>query len=304
MNRVIIDADPGTDDALALMMALSSEAFVIEGITTVGGNARLSDTTRNALRLVDYLGPSRARRPAGRQGFCQALKGRLQIQLLQLRDPWVSRARCSPSEPDVRASLDGGAGVHRHVGARPLPGDISLIALGPLTNIARAMEIEPGLAGMVDEIVVMGGAIEVPGNTTPYAEFNVYNDPLAADMVLTSGAPITLVGLDVTTWVYVRQSQSDYFPGISSVGRLANRIVTSWFKAHPDSSRYNLHDPLAMAAAFVPDLMTYRAATVSVETEDPKQLGRTIASYGNGPVRVASDVDSRRAKALIRSLLS
>lgn len=300
MNRVIIDADPGTDDALALMMALSSEAFVIEGITTVGGNARLSDTTRNALRLVDYLGlPVLADLPVVK-GSARPLRGAFKYSYEIHGSAGLGVRLPSPtSEPHSM-----GAPEYIATSVLDSPGDISLIALGPLTNIARAMEIEPGLAGMVDEIVVMGGAIEVPGNTTPYAEFNVYNDPLAADMVLTSGAPITLVGLDVTTWVYVRQSQSDYFPGISSVGRLANRIVTSWFKAHPDSSRYNLHDPLAMAAAFVPDLMTYRAATVSVETEDPKQLGRTIASYGNGPVRVASDVDSRRAKALIRSLLS
>ncbi len=300
MNKVIIDADPGTDDALALMMALSSEAFVIEGITTVGGNARLADTTRNALRLVDYLGlPVLADLPVIK-GSARPLKGNFHYGYEVHGAGGLGVRLPSPmSEPHAM-----GAAEYIATSVLDSPGDISIIALGPLTNIARAMEIEPGLAGMVDEIVVMGGAIEVPGNTTPYAEFNIHNDPLAADMVLTSGAPITLVGLDVTTWVYMSRSESVYFPGKSRVGRLANRIVANWFKAHPDGSRYTMHDPLAMAAAFVPDLMSYRTAMVTVETEDPKQMGRTNASYGNGPVKIASDVDSHRAKSLIRSLLS
>jgi inosine-uridine nucleoside N-ribohydrolase len=297
LTKVLIDADPGTDDALALMMALNSSKLSIQGVTTVGGNATLRDTTRNALRLMEHI--DRADVPVSR-GSARPLMGRyhygyyyhgpagLGVRLATPRtEPHPARA------PEFIANLGS-----------KLRGELVIIALGPLTNIARALAIRPRLADWTREIVVMGGAVQLPGNVTPPAEFNVYNDPVAADIVFSSGVPITLVALDVCTQIYVTRDDMPWPSGETRTALLTNRILGNWFKTHPDRDRYHLCDPLALAAAIQPDLLTYRPAKVAVETEDREQLGRTVAQFGDGPIKVAVGVDTERSKAVIRQLLA
>ena len=178
-----------------------------------------------------------------------------------------------------------------------------MVALGPLTNVARAMRREPRLAGWLEEIVVMGGAVEVEGNVTPYAEFNIYNDPEAARIVLSSGVPVRLIGLDVCYETYVSRNDLPWSTGESKSTRLASRILANWFGTHTDRDRYHLCDPLAVVAAIEPHLLNYRRAEVSVDTGDTVSRGRTIGRWGIGPVRVAVSVDVDRSLDLMCRLL-
>ena len=296
MIKVIIDTDPGTDDALALMMALNSPDLDVQGLTTVGGNATLAHTTRNALRLLEYLG--RPEIPVSR-GAARPLTGRFHYGYyyhgaggLTVRLP---RTRSEPRPlraPEYIASL-----------AYSFPGELVLIALGPLTNIARALTSEPRLKEWVKEIVIMGGAVEVPGNVSPFAEFNIYNDPVAAGRVLASGIPVTLVGLDVCNSVSVARDETGWLRGENKSEALATEILSGWFAIHSGSDSYNLSDPLAVVAAVQPDLMLYKHASVQVEVENDERIGKTTASYSEGNVRVAVSVRAREAKELIRTLL-
>ncbi len=292
LPKVIIDTDPGTDDALALIMALNSPELSVQGLTTVGGNARLADTTRNALALMSYLGrpdltvargASRPMKGAYHYGYYFHGPGGLTVSLPKADvRPHPLRAA------DYLVSM-----------AQSYPTELVLIALGPLTNVARALQREPRLAGWLREIVVMGGAVQVAGNVTPYAEFNIYNDPDAANVVFGSGVPVTLVGLDVCNQVAFRRDDLPLLDGDGPGERLASRILAGWFDAHPDEDRYSLCDPLAMAAAIEPDLLATEAATVVVETEDGQSYGRTTAAYGSGTVKVARRVEADRARALV-----
>ncbi len=296
LKKILIDTDPGADDALAMMMALNAPDLDVLGFTTVGGNARLADTTRNALRLLEYLG--RTDVPVFR-GSARPLRGNFQYAYdvhgaagLGVRLPSPVTAPHTKRAPQVIAEM---ASVHR--------GELAVIALGPLTNIARALALEPRLAAWIKQIVVMGGAAGVPGNVTPHAEFNIYNDPLAADAVLSSGIPATLIGLDVTGQTYLTAAASPWIRGDSPTARLSRRILVGSFGPGPKLGRFYLHDPLAVAAAILPGLFTYEQAAVAVETADPAQAGRTVASYGSGPVAVAVGVDVARAKAMTVGLL-
>ena len=297
MTKVLIDTDPGSDDFIALMMALGSPDLEVQGLTTVGGNATLAHTTRNTLRLLEYMG--RTEIPVAR-GVSRPLHGKYHYGYyyhgpggLTVRLPVPELAPIDVPAPDFISRV----GV-------ALGGELVVIALGPMSNIARALRKTPGLRDLIREIVVMGGAVECPGNVTRHAEFNIYNDPAAADIVLASRIPVTLVGLDVTTQVYVERGDAPWFPGDSGSAKLANRILANWFRAHPDDDRYHLHDPLAVAAAMQPDLLTCRQAHVAVATASNDRRGQTTALYGDGPVRVAVGVDVEGAMALMRRLLS
>ena len=292
MAKVVIDTDPGTDDALALIMALSSPELDIQGLTTVGGNARLAYTTRNTLALMSYL--RRPDMPVSR-GASRPMKGSFEYAY-DFHGPGgltVSLPKAKAVPRPLRAS------EYLVSIGYSFPSDLVVIALGPLTNVAQALEREPRLAGWIREVVVMGGAVEVAGNVTAYAEFNIYNDPHAANVVFGSGVPVTLVGLDVCRQVAFERGERAWLEGDSSGGRLASRILTGWFSAHPDQHRYSLCDPLAMAAAIEPDLLETGAATVVVETGDSKRYGQTRAEYDGGSIKVALRVDAERARALI-----
>ena len=298
MQRVVIDTDPGTDDALALLMALNSPDLCIEGITTVGGNVTLAETTNNALRLVDYVAPGRdvpvavgAERPA-RGSFSHAYHVHgadgLGVDL-----PAVSLA---PHPVDAVEFMRDRALAS--------PGQLAVIALGPLTNVAAALDSRPDVAQAISEVFVMGGAVEVPGNVTPHAEFNIYEDPRSANAVFASGAPVTLIGLDVTHRTSLhRDSGPRWFEGTSRSAELGNRILANSFRERADVQEFYLHDPLAVAAAIEPGLLTNRRARVAVVTEG-EERGRTVASFGDGPVKVASGVDAGRAVEVVRTLIS
>ena len=296
INKVVIDTDPGVDDALALMMAFNSPELDILGLTTVGGNAALAQTTRNTLRLMEFLGKDDV--PVSR-GAARPIRGKFAHAYyyhgpggLTVRLPLPN---ASPVAERARDFLIGHA--------RASPKELIVIALGPLTNIARAIDSEPRLTDWIREIVVMGGAVEVPGNVTTEAEFNIYNDPVAAGLVFGSGAAVTLVGLDVCDRVYVGRDDGDWLsPDLGHEG-LGGRLLSNWFASDSKRDRFSLCDPLAIVATIRSDLLTYTRATVTVETADKRFMGKTSAVYGGGNVRVATGVHVDRAREFIRARL-
>lgn len=292
-TKVVIDTDPGTDDALALIMAMNSPELEVCGLTTVGGNARLSDTTRNALRLLAHLGRSDI--PV-HPGASRPLRGRFSYGYdyhgprgLPVRLATTSAIPNAETAPDYIVAT-----------AASSPGDLVLVALGPLTNMARAIQQEPRMVSWIKNLVVMGGAVEAEGNVTPFAEFNIYNDPHAANAVFDSGVTVTLVGLDVCNQVAFGRHDSDWKYGDATGGVLAASVLSTWFEqTHPDLDVYPLCDPLAMAEVVIPDTLQTRPARVRVEDRDVEQYGRTRATYGEGNVNVALGVDVNTARALI-----
>ena len=296
MRQVIIDTDPGTDDAIALMMALNSPGLDVLALTTVGGNAALRHTTRNALRVLEYMG--RTDVPVFR-GSARPLKGRFTYGYYFHGPAGLTVHLPLPAgrpQPDAAPEY-----IMRKT--REQPGELTLVALGPLTNVARALLREPSVAQWTKELVVMGGALEVPGNVTPHAEFNTFNDPEAAQVVFSSGIPTTLVGLDVSNDVYLTADDDRWASGASRAENLARRLTDNWFASHPDEARYNLCDPLALLAVLRDDPMTYRQATVHVETGSPERRGKTTATYGSGNAIVAESVPAAAAKQAIAAML-
>jgi purine nucleosidase len=297
MIPVLVDMDPGTDDALALMMLLNSQPVEVVGITTVGGNARLADTTRNALRLLEYMGHPEI--PVARGAARTA-----QRPFHYAYDVHGARGLGIPLPSPTTRPIRSRAPAFISRMASKYRGELSIIALGPLTNIARALRKEPRIVEWTKELVVMGGAVGVAGNITPYAEFNTFNDPDAAHTVFGSGFATSLVGLDVTSRVSFDRTDAPWFTGDAVAAKLSKRIVRTWFDEHLTSPRYHLHDPLAVVAALSQNLFSWRRASIDVETEDTARRGMTAATYGSGPVRVAVAVQAEDATAAVTDILS
>ena len=294
MTKYIIDTDPGTDDAVAFIAALNSPELDILALTTVGGNASLQDTTRNALDLMTLLG--RPDMPVYR-GAESPLTGEFPFAY-DFHGPGGLSVPIPSSQSEPRPET---AADYIQNAALEHSGDLVIVALGPLTNIAQAFIDRPNLRDHVKELIVMGGAIEVPGNITPHAEFNTYCDPRAANVVFRSGVPVTLIGLDVCREVFFTRD-GDWSSGKSPSERIAARLVRGWFDIHTDRDHFDLCDPLAIAAVLDPSLIEYRPTTVhAVEVGD--QVGKTIAGYGPGSTKVALRVQANQATQLIRDRL-
>jgi inosine-uridine nucleoside N-ribohydrolase len=202
-RHVIIDTDPGVDDALALILALQSPELCVDAITTVSGNVHVELATRNTLTVLGLFPPER--RPPVARGADRPLVRALDTAAPVHGDDGlggVSRlhtAAGQPCYPAVSAAhvLRGAVACVLDL-IRRSPGELTLVALGPLTNLAQAWRRDAHTFLQLAEVVIMGGAVTVPGNVTPVAEFNIYVDPEAAQVVFASGLPITLIGLDVT----------------------------------------------------------------------------------------------------------
>lgn len=277
-ERVIIDTDPGVDDALALLLAMRSPELKIEGITPVAGNVPLELTLPNALRMVEIAGRTDIPVAAG------------------ARDPLVRRLVTAAyahgenglggavfPEPKIKPLPEPAADFIRRT-VRKYAGEVTLITIGPLTNVGVALRGDPELAGMVRGLVMMGGSLS-GGNITPAAEFNVYVDPEAARIVFQSGIPITMVGLDVTrkttlTEEHVRTLEAAQNPVSQAAAKIGRNVLEhnrkEGFLVGP-----NMHDPLALASFINPTLLKYQDFYVDVETEGELTAGATL---GYSPV--------------------
>jgi inosine-uridine nucleoside N-ribohydrolase len=272
-SRVIIDTDPGVDDALALLLAMRSPELKIEAITAVAGNVPLELSLPNALRMVEISGRTDIPVAAGAKA---PLQRRLVTATYAHGENGLGGAVFP--EPTIKPVPEPAAELIRQV-IRKYPGEVSLIPIGPMTNIATALDLDSELAGMVRGIVMMGGSLS-GGNITPAAEFNVYVDPEAARIVFQSGIPITMVGLDVTrktslTDEHVRLLEAAKNPvsqAAAKIGRNAiNHNREQGFLIGP-----NMHDSLAMAGFLDPSLLTLKGYYVDVETTGELTAGETL----------------------------
>src|SRR5579872_644225 len=277
-SRVIIDTDPGIDDAFALLLAMRSPELQIEAITPVAGNVPLDLTLPNALRMVEIA--ERTDIPVA-AGARNPMVRRLVTAAYAHGENGLGGAVFP--EPTTKPVKETAAQIICDV-VRKYPGEVTLITIGPLTNIGAALASDPELAGKIRGVVMMGGSLS-GGNTTPAAEFNIYVDPEAARIVFQSGIPITMVGLDVTrktslTDEHVRQLSASK----SRVSQAAAKIARSAID-HNRAQGFligpNMHDPLAVASFINPELLKYEDYYVDVETEGELTAGATL---GYSPV--------------------
>lgn len=291
--RVIIDTDPGVDDALALLLAMRSPELKIEGITPVAGNVPLEVGVANALRLVEIAGRTEIPVAAGARA---PLMRRL-VTATNVHGENGLGGVVFP-EPKTKPVAEPAAEFIRRI-VRQYPGEVTLIPIGPLTNIATALEIDSELAPMVRGIVLMGGSLS-GGNITPAAEFNIYVDPEAARIVFQSGVPIIMVGLDATrktslTEEHVRRLEAAQNPSgraAAQIGRSAiNRIREQGLLAGP-----HMHDSLAVAAVLDPSILTLKDYYVDVETTGELTAGETLGySPSAGDLRRTPAAEKRAA---------
>ncbi len=279
---VVIDTDVGIDDTLAIVLALRSRELRVELVTTVAGNAGLRAATDNARRVLALLDPAEPPRLVA--GAARPLRGRSPTAARVHGDDGLaglSRVRDSRGRllfPASRGPLPAREGAASAIvaKAREHGGALTVVALGPLTNLARALDTDSSAMRAVGRLIVMGGAVEAPGNMTAAAEFNFHFDPEAADRVLTSGMRITLVGLDVTRRVRLRWPVvRDALGGNESPRALAIRHLTR--PADTNDDGLLLHDPLAMAVAVV--------ALIAVDAAGHNQIA--VASGANSRLRPA-----------------
>ncbi len=278
-RKIIIDTDPGQDDAVAILLALASpEEIDVLGITAVAGNVPLPLTQKNARIVCELAGKTDIPVFAG----CDAPLSR---KLVTAEHVHGKTGLDGPTLPDPTMELQTKHGVDFIIETlRTEPaGTVTLCPLGPLTNIACAFEKAPDIAERVQEIILMGGAYFEVGNITPAAEFNIYVDPEAADIVFKSGAPIVVMPLDVTHKALVTKPRNDTFRTLGTKVGSAVAEMTDFFERF-DKDKYGsagapLHDPCVTAYLIRPDLFTGRHINVEIETQSELTLGMTVADW-------------------------
>ena len=278
-RRIIIDTDPGQDDAVAILLALASpEEIKVLGITAVAGNVALPLTARNARIVCELAGRPDIRVFAG----CDRPLAR---PLITAEHVHGRTGLDGPELPEPRMALEDAHAVDFIVETlrREPPGTVTLCPLGPLTTIATAFRRAPDIAERVQEIVLMGGAYFEVGNVTPAAEFNIHVDPEAAEIVFKSGAPITVVPLDVTHKALVTPARNAAFRALGTPVGLAVAQMTDFFERF-DKEKYGaegapLHDPCVIARLIRPALFSGRHVNVEIETTSELTLGMTVADW-------------------------
>ena len=299
---LIIDCDPGVDDAVMLMMALASPQLDVRAITTVAGNVPLHLTSRNARMMCDLMG----RRDIPVHAGCPRPMVRKPVTAEDFHGE-SGIAGLDPFEPET--PLASGHGVNALIEALRAAGPegLSVVTTGPMTNLATALVMAPDIAGKIDQLVVMGGADSEGGNITPFAEFNVFADPHAAAIVFDCGAPATILSLDVTHQVRALDAYLDPFRGMAGeradiLVRLleaANALEEKW-----KGKRTPMHDPSTIAFLLAPHLFEGRKADVTVETESGVRFGQTRPSkLETGQHSWITKADADGFFALVKDLL-
>jgi purine nucleosidase len=277
-KRIIIDTDPGVDDALAFLLALASPEIQLEALTTTQGNVTLEKATSNALAVLELAGASHI--PVAR-GSLLPLVQPLRASAVVHGESGIGNSKLP--EPKARPVP---AHAVDYLIERVLaePHQISIFPIGPLTNIAMAVRKEPRFAESVRELVIMGGAILEHGNMTPQAEFNIYVDPHAAHIVFHSGIPMTLIPLDVTHKCLLRQEHVDRLMKINSP---ISRFIRDAMEVYLEASYAlgftgsSLHDPLTLTTILAPELLTLKEYYVDVDISGGVSMGKTFADIPN-----------------------
>ena len=278
-RRVIIDTDPGQDDAIAILLALASpENIEVLGITTLAGNVPLKLTTKNALIVCELAGRPEilvfagCDEPLNRPLItAEHVHGKTGLDGPKLQDPTMQLQAQHAVDFIIETLLSH-------------PKDsVTLCPLGPLTNIATALMKAPDIARRIKEIVLMGGAYFEVGNITPTAEFNIFVDPDAADIVFKSGIKITMMPLDVTHKALVTTARNNAFRGLGTKVGIATAEMTDFFERF-DKEKYGssgapLHDPCVIAYLIKPDLFSGRYVNVAIETVSELTMGMTVTDW-------------------------
>lgn len=307
-RKIIIDTDPGQDDAVAILLALASPELEVLGITCVAGNVPLALTARNARIVCELAGRDDLRVFAG----CEAP---LRRRLVTAEHVHGRSGLDGIALPEPTMPLAAGHAVDFLIETlrKEPPGSVTLCPIGPLTNIATAFARAPDIVGRVAEIVLMGGAYFEVGNITPAAEFNIYVDPEAAEIVFESGAPIVVMPLDVTHKALTTRARVEAF---RNLGTRVGHAVASWtdFFERFDMAKYGsegapLHDPCTIAYLLAPDLFSGRHVNVVIETQGRFTTGMTVADWWRVSGRPANalfigDVDAAGFYALLTERLA
>jgi purine nucleosidase len=278
-KRILFDTDPGIDDACAILLALASPELSLEGLSVVHGNCSVDQATVNALSVLELANAGHI--PVARgcelplvqpSLLAPETHGNTGLGYAELPDP---RAR-----PIVQHGTD--FLIEKILSS---PGEITLVAIGPLTNVALAIRQEPRLVQAVREVIVMGGAIRYEGNTTALAEFNTYVDPHAAYIVYHSGMPITLVPLDVTYQCVLTKEDVRKMRRVDSpITKFVEDATRFYMEFHDEFQSIEgcvINDPLALALTFAPDLCSYREMPVDVDISGGISMGKTIGDFYN-----------------------
>jgi len=277
-RKIIIDTDPGQDDAVAILLALASPELDVLGIVAVAGNVGLHHNAKNARKIVALAGRTDIPVYAG----CSRP---IMRTLVTAEHVHGATGLDGPDLPEPTVALQPQHGVDYIIDTLMTEpsGTVTLATLGPLTNIAMALVKQPAIAERIAEIVMMGGAYFEVGNITPAAEFNIYVDPGAADIVMRCGAPITILPLDVTHQI---QSTPERLAAILALGNKSGAAVHAMltFSETFDLKKYGwagapLHDPTVIAYLLQPELFEGRLCNVTIETASELTLGMTVADY-------------------------
>ena len=304
-RKVIIDCDPGIDDAVALCMALFEPRLDVMAVTAVAGNVPAEQATRNVQAVIDQLDPPRL----PRVGSARSLEGVGEVK------PRLLHGKDGLGGTDVEVSQ-----LHQQHAAekiladqvRSAPGEITIVCLGPLTNIARAFHRDPELPALIGQIILSSGSITGRGNSTPAAEFNIHSDPYAAKTVFQSVVPKLMIPLEVSEEVKFDMGFVQQLPSVTThAGRLLRRIIPFSFRAyhqHMGRERIQIPDAVALLAAIQPELFEIQSMTGDIETQGELTVGATVfdhrpLSNWGYPLDVAHQVDSAAAKdCIIRCL--
>ncbi|TRL33989.1 nucleoside hydrolase [Rhizobium straminoryzae] len=277
-EKIIIDTDPGQDDAFAILLALASPELEVLGITTVAGNVPLPLTSRNARQIVELAGHAHvpvfagcARPMAGPLVTAEHVHGATGLDGASLPEPVIPLSSTHAVDFIIETLM------------REPEGTVTLCPLGPLTNIGTALVRQPEIAGRIRRIVLMGGGCFEGGNITPAAEFNIFVDPQAAVMVFASGIPIVMMPLDVTHKVRTTTARVDR---IRRIGGHLGAVAAGWLDYFErfDEEKYGtdgapLHDPNVIAYLLRPDLYGGRICNVEIEAESELTRGMTVVDW-------------------------
>ncbi len=307
-QKILIDTDPGIDDSWAILAALRSPELDVLGLTTVFGNTDVDNCALNGLRLVELEGNDHI--PVARGAGGPLVRSSLDLGTMV--HGLDGMGNTNPSPP--KGELDPMPAAQFIVDTiKKYPGEVTLVPLGPLTNIGLALHQAPEIASLVEEVVLMGGSVFAPGNISPLAEANVFHDPHAAELVFRADWDVTMIGLDVTTKILVRPADLDLlYAANNPASQLLREIQPCYQDFHDQfyglAGAFHLHDPSVIAYLLAPELFSCIQAPVHVVTEGRCE-GKTIADihriWGErNSTTVATSVDSKSVVELLTYIIT
>jgi inosine-uridine nucleoside N-ribohydrolase len=296
---ILLDCDPGHDDAMAILLALASPELEVSALTTVAGNQTIEKVTANAIKVLDVAGAGDV--PVGR-GADRPLLGTAPVVA---QDVHGETGLDGPDLPPPSRE-PGPAPAIELLAAKLRERPHVLVATGPLTNVALLLAVHPELAERIERVVVMGGAI-AEGNVTPAAEFNIWVDPEAAARVFASGLDVTMVGLDVTHKALLTPAHADALRRTGRAGAVVADLLAFYLRFHAQIYEFDgapVHDAMAVAQVIDPGLLTTRQRPLEIDTGPGPSRGRTLVDLWQRTGRpanahVAVDVDAARFLELL-----